>query len=91
MSGLLASTARRRAVVTLDLSELRLLSPLALGVLVAYRRSVVRGGGWVRLAKEMQPAVKEMLARADLFDLFETTEDAEATPGHPHSSHRVAV
>jgi hypothetical protein len=36
--------------VTLDLSELRSISSLAMGVLVAYRRGVVRRGGRVRLA-----------------------------------------
>jgi len=48
LRGLLA--ARRLAVVTLDLSELRSISSLARGVLVGYCRSVVRRGGRVRLA-----------------------------------------
>jgi anti-anti-sigma factor len=64
------------AVVTLDLSELRSISCLAMGVLVAYQRSVVRTGGHVRLAEQMQPAVKEVLTRAGLFDLFEIKADA---------------
>jgi anti-anti-sigma factor len=80
MDGLLTPTARRPAVVTLDLSELRSISRLAIGVLVAYHRSVVRTGGRVRLARELQPAVKEALARAKLFDLFETIADAGPAP-----------
>jgi anti-anti-sigma factor len=75
-ANLLAPSARRPAVVTLDLSELRSISCLALGVLVAYRRGVVRTGGRVRLAEELQPAVHEALARADLLGLFEASADA---------------
>jgi anti-anti-sigma factor len=81
--GLLAPCARRPAVVTLDLSELRSISCLAMGVLVSYRRGVVRCGGRVRLAEQLQPAVREALARAELFDLFETTAAAGVAPnGH---------
>jgi anti-anti-sigma regulatory factor len=80
LSGLLAPASRRPAVVTLDLSELRSISGLATGVLVAYRRVVVRAGGRVRLAEELQPAVKEALARAESLDLFETTADAGPAP-----------
>ena len=83
LDGLLAPAARRPAVVTLDLSELRCISSLAMGVLVAYRRGVVRTGGRVRLAGELQPGVKEALARAGLLDLFETTADVEAAPTCP--------
>jgi anti-anti-sigma factor len=72
LNGLLVPSAGRRVFVTLDLSELRSLSALAMGVLVAYRRSVLRRGGQVRLVEEMQPTVREALARADLFNLFET-------------------
>ena len=50
LDGLFAPAARRPAVVTLDLSELRSISCLARGVLVGYCRSVVRRGGRVRLA-----------------------------------------
>jgi anti-anti-sigma regulatory factor len=72
LSGLLAASARRPAVATLDLSELRFVSRLAMGVLGAYRRGVIRAGGRVRLAPGLQPAVNEALARAELLDLFET-------------------
>jgi anti-anti-sigma factor len=80
LGALLAPAARRPGVVTLDLSELRCISSLALGVLVGYRRGVVRAGGRVRLAGGLQPAVQEALARAELLDLFEAT--AGAAPGH---------
>jgi hypothetical protein len=50
-----------------------------MGVLVTYRRGVVRAGGRVRLAAELQPAVHEALARAELLDLFETTDDVRPT------------
>ena len=75
-ASLLAPSAYRPAVVTLDLSQLRSISCLALGVLVAYRRGVVRTGGRVRLAEELQPAVHEALARAELLGLFEASADA---------------
>src|SRR5262249_20260676 len=65
LDGLLAPGPRPE-VVTLDLSELRSISPLALGVLGAYRRTVVRTGGRVRLAGVLHPAVNESLARAEL-------------------------
>jgi anti-anti-sigma factor len=75
LDSLLAPASCSPAVVTLDLSELRSISSLAMGVLVAYRRGVVRRGGRVRLAGEVQPGVKEALARAELLGLFETTAD----------------
>ncbi|HEV3025835.1 MAG TPA: hypothetical protein VGX76_25350, partial [Pirellulales bacterium] len=51
-------------------------SHLALGVLAAYRRSVVRTGGRVRLAGVLQPAVKESVRRTELYDQFETSAAA---------------
>jgi anti-anti-sigma factor len=78
-AGLLAPSASRPPLVTLDLSELRSISCLALGALVAYRRGVARTGGRVRLAEGLQPAVHEALARGELFGLFEATAD----PGRP--------
>ena len=79
LDGLLVPAARRPAVVILDLSELRSISSLAMGVLVTYRRGVVRAGGRVHLAGGLQPAVHEALARAELLDLFETTDDVRPT------------
>jgi anti-anti-sigma regulatory factor len=77
LDGLLAA-GRRPALVTLDLSELRSVSRLALGVLAAYCRGVVRTGGRVRLAGLLHPAVNESVARAELLDLLETS-----TAGQP--------
>jgi anti-anti-sigma factor len=68
---LLSYAARRPAVVTLDLNELRSISSLAMGVLAGFRRGVARAGGRVRLAEGLQPEVREALARAELLDLFE--------------------
>ena len=96
-AGLLAPSACRPVVVTLELSELRCISSLAMGVLVAYRRGVVRAGGRVRLAESLQPPVKEALARAEVLDLFEPTAGAGEAPGHQAASaprvhnHPVAV
>jgi anti-anti-sigma factor len=77
VDSLLAPSACRPRVVTLDLSELRSISCLALGVLVAYVRGVVRAGGGVHLAEKLQPAVRESLVRSELFDLLEATGNAE--------------
>src|SRR5262249_9296707 len=66
--GLPAPAPRRPAVVTLDLSGLRSISPLAAGVLAGYRRSLARTGGGLRLAGVLQPAVEAALARADFFE-----------------------
>jgi anti-anti-sigma factor len=74
LSGLLAPAARRPSVVTLDLSDLRSISSLAMGALVTYRRGVVRTGGRVLLGHDLQPAVREALGRAGLLDLFDNAE-----------------
>jgi anti-anti-sigma factor len=97
LASLLAPSACRPSVVTLDLSELRSISCLAMGVLTGYRRGVVRTGGRVRLAEELQPAVREALARAELLSLFESTADTDPVPNSQadriarHSSDLVAV
>jgi anti-anti-sigma factor len=71
-ASLLPLTARRPQFVTLDLSELHSLSALVMGVLVRYRRAVVRAGGRVRLTQTLQPQVREALVRAELLELFAT-------------------
>jgi anti-anti-sigma factor len=71
LDALLTPAAQRPAVVMLDLSGLHSITRLAMGVLSAYRRGVVRTGGRVRLGGVLQPAVKEALAQADLLDLFD--------------------
>jgi anti-anti-sigma regulatory factor len=68
-------------VVTLDLSEVRSISSLAMGVLVAFRRGVVRAGGRVCLAPDLHPAVREALTRAELTSLFETDGGAGPCAG----------
>jgi anti-anti-sigma factor len=70
-SGLLALSACRPRRVTLDLSELTFLSSLALGVLVEFRRGVVRAGGCVRVAPNLHPQVREALEAAKLIELFD--------------------
>ena len=82
-AALLRLAARRPAKVTFDLSELELISSLAMGVLSAYRRGVVRTGGRVCLAPELRPMVREALNRAELLSLFEVGRGAEpdAAPG----------
>jgi anti-anti-sigma regulatory factor len=67
LEGLLVPEGRA-AVVILDLSELHSISSIAVGVLAAYRRSVVRTGGRIRLTGVLQPTVKESLVRAEVFD-----------------------
>ena len=86
-AALLRLAARRPAKVTFDLSELEFISSLAMGVLGAYRRGVVRTGGRVCLAPELRPMVREALNRAELLSLFEVGRgaepDAAPEPGAP--------
>jgi anti-anti-sigma regulatory factor len=70
-AGLLCLSARRPAMVTLDLSELQCISALAMGMLETFRRGVVRNGGRVRLAANLQQPVRESLEGASLFPLFD--------------------
>jgi anti-anti-sigma factor len=74
---LLSLVARRPSSVIFDLSELLFISSLAMGVLVAFRRAVVRGGGRVYLEPELHPALREALDRAELLSLFDTARRAE--------------
>jgi anti-anti-sigma factor len=76
-AALLGLSARRPSLVTLDLSRLSFLSSLAMGVLVAFRRGIVRAGGRVRLAAAPQEPVREALARAELLNLFGWPAEAE--------------
>jgi anti-anti-sigma factor len=81
LAGLLAPSALSAPAVALDLSGLRSISCLALGVLVSYRRSVVRRGGRLRLLPVLQPAVREPFERAGLLELF--GDVGEAPPPRP--------
>jgi anti-anti-sigma factor len=70
-SALRAPAACRPAGVLLDLSELRSISSLAVGVLIAFWRGVVRAGGRVVLVDDFQPAVAAAVDKAELTNLFE--------------------
>jgi len=70
LNGLFVPDAQSPAAVTLDLSGLRFISCLAMGVLVSYRRGVVRRGGQVRLRPDLQPQVRDVLHKAGLLKLF---------------------
>jgi anti-anti-sigma factor len=76
MAALLRLSARRPTLVILDLSGLRSISSLAMGVLVSFRRDVIRRGGRVRLAKALQEPVREALERAGVLALFGPPEAA---------------
>jgi anti-anti-sigma factor len=57
--------------VTFDLSELRFISGLAIGVLVSFYRAAVRRDIQVRIAPEMHPAVRDILLTTGVLKLFE--------------------
>jgi anti-anti-sigma factor len=59
-AALLPLSARRPPLVTFDLSELRLISSLALGILVGYHRRAVHTGGQVRFTGH-QPNVRDVI------------------------------
>jgi anti-anti-sigma factor len=65
--------ARRLALVTFDLSELRSLTSMLLGVLIGFHFSTVHGGGRMRLTA-LRPEVFEVIERARLTKLFEIHE-----------------
>jgi len=69
-AALLGLSALRPGLVTLDLSRLNAVSCLSMGVLVAFRRGIVRAGGRVRLAAALQRPVRAALEGAGLFALF---------------------
>jgi anti-anti-sigma factor len=73
-AALLGLSAYRPTSVLLDLSGLSFLSSLAMGVLVSFRRGIVRAGGQVRLAPAPQEPVREALDRAGLLALFHSPE-----------------
>jgi anti-anti-sigma factor len=71
-------SARRPACVTFELSKLESISSLGMGLLVAFRRGIVRAGGRVCLAADLQPGVREALDRTGLMSLFEGVGTAKA-------------
>jgi anti-anti-sigma factor len=84
-AALVRVSARRPALVTLDLSELHFLSSLVLGILVRFGHSTVRAGGRVRLTPPRRE-VAEAIEQAGLMTLLlgpaaaEDAQDGAATP-----------
>jgi hypothetical protein len=76
-AGLLRPSARRPLLVSLDLSGLNCVCCLTMGVLMTFRRGVVRAGGRVRLAASLQERVREELERAGLLALFGSDQGRE--------------
>ena len=69
--------AGRPSLVVLDLSGVTLMSSLAMGLLVAFRRGVVGHGGRVRIAGAT-PLVHDSLNRVRLGELFEFFPSVDA-------------
>jgi hypothetical protein len=90
LAGLLSATPRRPSLVTLDLSGLRFISSLAMSVLGAYRGSVVRAGGRVVLAGDLQPGMREALDRAESMRLSGEVPQSVADSGAQSQSGRQA-
>jgi anti-anti-sigma regulatory factor len=82
-ASLLRPLARRPPSVTFDLSELRSISSLVMGVLESHRRAAVRAGARVGLAPELQPAVRDALIKAELLSRFDAVGAvaSDAGPG----------
>ena len=62
-------SARRPQLVTFELSELCLISSLALGILVNYHRTTVRNGGQVRF-RGHHPNIRDVIEQARLLMLL---------------------
>jgi len=62
-------SARRPQLVTFELSELRLISSLALGILVNYHRATVRNGGHVRFTGH-HPNIRDIIEQTRLLMLL---------------------
>jgi anti-anti-sigma factor len=63
-------SARRPQLVTFELSELRLISSLALGILVNYHRATVRNGGQVRFTGH-HPNIRDIIEQTRLLMLLD--------------------
>jgi anti-anti-sigma factor len=73
-------SAKRPQRSVLNLKDLSFISSLAMGVMLAFRRSVMAGGGKVKVAA-MQKLVLDSFKRARLdrvFEIVDTLEDALA-------------
>ena len=70
--------AKRPALVVFDLTDMRFISSLGLGILMAFQRGIERHGGQVRLAAP-QPSVADMLRKCRLdsvLHVFNTVTEA---------------
>jgi anti-anti-sigma factor len=76
-ASLVGLNALRPPRVTLDLGGLSFISSLALGVLTSFRRGIVRAGGTVWLAADLQEPVRQALERTDLLALFTPPAETE--------------
>lgn len=72
--------AQRPRRMVVDLSQLTFISSLAMGKLVAARKSIVKHGGEVIIAAP-SPLVHEALRRARLHDLFTIVSSVEEARG----------
>ncbi len=77
--------SRRLALVLLDVSELRFIASLGLGVLVEFRRGLLRTGGRLKLTG-LRPHVLEAFRRARLDDLFDICDCSIPGVGRPGSA-----
>ena len=62
-------SARRPQLMTFELSELYLISSLALGILVNYHRSTIRNGGHVRF-RGHHPNIRDVIEQTKLLMLL---------------------
>ena len=74
---LMLLVGRRPDLVVFDLSNLGYVSSVTLGLLVSFRRALLKHGGRVRLAG-VQPLVREILHRAGLTERFEVASSVDA-------------
>src|SRR5262249_32351444 len=81
-SSLLGIMAQRPALIVFDMAGIVFAASLFMGVLVTFRRGIVRNGGQVRLAA-LQPGVEAAFRTARLGELFPilSTVQAALEPG----------
>ena len=73
-------TSKQPDLAVLDLKELSFISSLAMGVMLAFRRSVLAAGGKLRVAN-MQKLVLDSFKRARLDKVFEISDSVDAALG----------
>ena len=72
--------AQNPACAIIHVKDLSFISSLAMGVMLAFRRTVVAAGGKVKVA-EMQPQVFDSFRRARLDRVFEIVDTLEEALG----------